>query len=89
MGDYIAEIQKIISNCLNKEEVIGVDESLLRHGVDSMNMLFILNEIEIHLDVKIPDSELVISNFETISRIDELLYRLIGKREEHDNYRRI
>lgn len=84
MGDYIADIQKIILNCLNKEEVIGVNDSLLRHGVDSMNMLFILNEIETQLDVKIPDSELVISNFETISQINDLVFRLKGDRKENE-----
>lgn len=86
MGDYITEIQKIISDCLNKKEVIGANESLLHHGVDSMNMLFILNEIETRMDVKIPDNELVISNFESISQIDDLVYRLKGGKKKNELY---
>lgn len=79
MGDFIAEIQEIVSECLDDHKVVGITDSLLHNGVDSMNMLYILNEIEIRLDVKIPDNELVISNFETISQINDLVCYLKGK----------
>ena len=77
MGDYIVVIQEIVSECLDNKS-IGITESLLANGVDSMNMLFILNEIETRLNIKIPDDELVIGNFETISQINKLVYHLKG-----------
>ena len=40
MGDYIVVIQEIVSECLDNKS-IGITESLLANGVDSMNMLFI------------------------------------------------
>lgn len=65
------------------KNLIGSDvsdtDSLFEKGIDSMNMLFILNEIENTLNVEIPDDELLISNFESIEKIVQLVNKLKGE----------
>lgn len=79
--DLIKEtIRMIVSKNLNGLN-IGDNDSLFETGIDSMNMLFVLNEIENELDVEIPDDELLLSNFENIEAIAELIYKLKGSSE--------
>ncbi len=79
--DLIKEtIRTIVSKNLNGMNITDHD-SLFETGIDSMNMLFVLNEIENALDVEIPDDELLISNFENIEKISELIYELKGSNE--------
>ncbi len=79
--DLIKEtIRTIVSKNLNGMNIADHD-SLFETGIDSMNMLFVLNEIENALDVEIPDDELLISNFENIEKISELIYELKGSNE--------
>ena len=71
------EIIEIICETLNADK-IDPQESLYDRGVDSMNMLFILNNVENHFNIKIPDDELLISNFETAENICNLVDKLKG-----------
>lgn len=83
MDGYMSQIQEIVSECLEQKK-IGVMDSLLQNGADSMNMLYILNQIEARFDIKIPDDELMISNFETIYQINTLVCRLKEEKRETD-----
>jgi len=78
MDSILKEIKKIVCENLNIEE-IGPKESLYQKGIDSMNMLFVLNEIENCFSIKIPDEELLMSNFETIEQICNLIASLKGE----------
>lgn len=78
MDSILKEIKKIVCENLNIEE-IDPKESLYKKGIDSMNMLFVLNEIENCFSIKIPDEELLMSNFETIEHICNLVASLKGE----------
>ena len=56
---------------------VAEDESLFEHGyLDSMSLLELLGYIEESAGVRVPDSEIVPDNFETIANIDALVKRL-------------
>ena len=78
MDSIFKKVKKIVCENSNIEE-IGPKESLYRKGIDSMNMLFVLNEIENCFGFKIPDEELLMSNFETIEQICNLVVSLKGE----------
>lgn len=75
MDLILKEVKKIVCENLKIEE-INPKESLYKKGIDSMNMLFVLNEIENCFNIKIPDEELLMSNFETIEQICKLIVSL-------------
>jgi acyl carrier protein len=79
MDLILKEVKKIVCENLNIED-IDPKESLYQKGIDSMNMLFVLNEIENCFGVKIPDEELLMSNFETIEQICNLVASLKGEK---------
>lgn len=66
-------------------ETIDDTESLYQKGIDSIEMLYIINEIENVLNIRIPDDELLISNFETVQQISTLIERLSAK-ESSDEF---
>lgn len=78
MDLILKEVKKIVCENLKIEE-INPKESLYQKGIDSMNMLFVLNEIENCFNIKIPDEELLMSNFETIEQICKLVVSLKGE----------
>lgn len=69
------DIKKIICDIL-KNKNINWEESLYQNGVDSMNMLFIITEVENHFDITIPYEDLLISNFETLGQICRLVVKI-------------
>lgn len=78
MKDIIQKVRVIIKE--NSDfETIEDTESLYQKGIDSIVMLYIMNEIENEFNIRIPDDELLISNFETIIQIGNLVGRLTGK----------
>lgn len=66
-----------------KDTKINYTDSLFENGVDSMTILMILHDIEIDFNIKIPDEELLISNFQSIEHIAELINRMEGEQFEH------
>lgn len=73
-------IKDIVCKNINDLNITDTD-SLFEKGIDSMNMLIILNEIENIFDIRIPDEELLISNFESINQIVKLVIKLKGNTE--------
>lgn len=69
------KIVKIISSIIGMKDILP-DEQLKDKGVNSLNMLLILASIEEQFNIKIPDSEMKMSNFETVREIDEMLKRI-------------
>ena len=70
-------------NTVNKiiEKVTGITsinpaESLKSSGISSLNLLMILDAIEEKLQIRIPDEELIMSNFETINCINRLIEKI-------------
>lgn len=81
MDAITREITKIVCECIGNTPV-ETDTSLFSVGIDSMNLLYIVNEIEICFSIKIPDDELLLSNFETIEQIVILVKRIKGDENE-------
>lgn len=76
--DVIKEkIKGILCKNIGKKS-IDADASLFNMGIDSMNLLYIINEIEICFSIKISDDELLLSNFETLEQISNLVKKLRG-----------
>jgi len=72
----IDEIVKIIK-MVTKSEGIEVNDNLKEKGVTSLNLMTILANLESVFDIEIPDEELILSNFETVAAIDNLVTKLI------------
>jgi acyl carrier protein len=67
-----AILQRVAGN--NKDLQPGLDESLFESGMlDSFALPDLVGAIEEEFGVKIPDSDLIPSKFETISRIEKYL----------------
>ncbi|MCW6109107.1 acyl carrier protein [Clostridium sporogenes] len=56
---------------LEKEELdsIGQDDLLTQVGVDSINIVYIIGEIEDEFGFKFPDEELLLDNFDTLNKM--------------------
>lgn len=81
MNTIKESVKKILNKYL-KNTKIEDRESLYEKGIDSMTILLILHDIEINYKIKIPDDELLISNFESIEQIVKLVYKLKGENNE-------
>ncbi|MCL2050378.1 MAG: acyl carrier protein [Lachnospiraceae bacterium] len=78
MDAILEDIKAIVCKNLSIIE-IDIETPLYKKGIDSMNLLFILNEIENFFEIRVPDDELLISNFETIEQISKLVKTLKGE----------
>lgn len=77
MSTINKRVREIIHKYLKDIQITNTD-SLFENGVDSMTILMILHDIEIDFNIKIPDEELLISNFQSIEHIVELINRMEG-----------
>jgi acyl carrier protein len=69
--DLIAHIKE------KRGQDVGEQDSLFELGLlDSMDLLELIAFIEERAGVRVPDTEVVPENFETIARIDALVVRL-------------
>lgn len=84
MKDIIQKIREIIQENGNFDEIEDT-ESLNEKGIDSIAMLYILNDIENEFNIRIPDDEMLISNFENIQQISNLVGRLLGKEKTNES----
>lgn len=69
------EIRKIINEILDTNICIADDENLVLLGLDSMGAIKLVVRLEQMFGIEIDDDELLVENFESISRI----YKLICK----------
>ena len=81
--DVIEVIKHIIKNSCGINNVGNTESLFNKKGIDSITMLYIINEVENKYNIRIPDDELLISNFETINQIASLVCRLVGKEEKN------
>jgi acyl carrier protein len=57
--------------------VLGPDDSLIDAGaLDSVGLMNVLAFVESHAGVKVPDSEVIPQNFESVTAIEALVQRL-------------
>ena len=75
MKNIELDVKKIIGKIL-KNKKIDWENSLYQNGIDSLNMLLIVTEIENHFKITIPYEDLLISNFETVGQICRLIAKI-------------
>jgi acyl carrier protein len=56
---------------------VTADDDLRESGISSLDMVNLMLAVETEFDVKIPDADMTLNNFRSISAIDTLLASLI------------
>lgn len=69
------KVMEILEELLKLKNIDSYD-SLKDHGVNSLNMVYILARVEKEFGVDIPEEELVASNFESVNAIVNLINKL-------------
>ena len=73
-------IHELVIKCINSEaEKINYDEDLREHGMDSVNCIAIIVEIEDLYNFEFADEDLVIENFMTINKLADYVTLRIGE----------
>ncbi|KOM98846.1 hypothetical protein ACP49_05755 [Clostridium botulinum] len=71
------KLRKIISENtfieIKELEAISQDELLSNLGLDSINLIYVVGEIEREFEFTFAEEELVLENFETINKIVKLV----------------
>lgn len=56
---------------------IDINDNLMEFGLDSINMVMMILEIESIFNIEIPDEDLVFENFDTIKKISDYVLRIM------------
>ena len=70
----------IVRELLERRSVtraISVDEDLREAGLNSLDMVNLMLTVESEFDLKIPDADMTLGNFRSISAIDALVTSLL------------
>jgi diaminopimelate decarboxylase len=70
----------IVRELLERRSVtraISVDEDLREAGLNSLDMVNLMLAVESEFDLKIPDADMTLGNFRSISAIDALVVSLL------------
>ena len=62
-------------------ESIPYEQDLLTHGLDSVNTVMLIVELEEALDILFEDHELLFENFSTLRIIEDLVKRKLEKKK--------
>ncbi|MCI9439601.1 MAG: acyl carrier protein [Lachnospiraceae bacterium] len=75
--DIQEKIFEIVTKCISAEdEEICFDDDLREHGMDSINCIMIIVEIEDLYQFEFADEDLILENFRTINKLVDYV---IGK----------
>ncbi len=72
----------ILSNLIEDGEQVEIDfdDPLIRRGIiDSMGILQLVHMIEEETGIRVPDQEVQLENFQSISSIERMVQRLAAK----------
>lgn len=64
-----SEIREIIKDTLDTNKEIGIEEDLITVGLDSLNTVSLILELEDRFDIAFDDNELLTENFSSIEKI--------------------
>lgn len=64
-----SEIREIIKDTLDTKKEIGIEEDLITVGLDSLNTVSLILELEDRFDIAFDDNELLTENFSSIEKI--------------------
>ena len=80
-GHHVEErVVAIVREMLERRSVtraIPVDEDLREAGLNSLDMVNLMLAVEAEFDLKIPDAEMTLGNFRSVSAIDALVVSLL------------
>ncbi len=80
----LEKIKEIVGTVLELDEVqiekINIDSDLLELGLDSLNAIEVIVNLESEFDIEVEDEDLMIDNLSTI----DLLCNLIKNRDEQN-----
>ena len=72
------KIMELVLNCLdNNDKKISYDDDLRDFGMDSVNCISIIVEIEDFYHFEFADEDLVIENFMTVNRLSDYVSKKI------------
>lgn len=72
------KIMELVLNCLdNNDKKISYDDDLREFGMDSVNCISIIVEIEDFYHFEFADEDLVIENFMTVNRLADYVSKKI------------
>lgn len=75
MNDVVDKLRDIVMEIVTIDN-LEYESSLKSKGVSSLQLLLILNSIEENFAIQIPDDELIMSNFDSLKTISELIEKL-------------
>lgn len=78
----LEKVHALVIEGINSEaREINYDEDLREHGMDSLNCIAIIVEIEDFYHFEFADEDLVIENFRTINKLADYVVPRIGEQE--------
>ncbi|PWW00790.1 phosphopantetheine binding protein [Paenibacillus cellulosilyticus] len=72
-------VTRIVNAVIQSNREIGQIDSLFELGLDSIQCMRIIIELEKEFNIEIEDDDLLIKKYETISSISELVNKLVSK----------
>ena len=79
--------QFIEDEVIDEDEPVEIshDDLLIERGIiDSMAVMQIVTFLEEETGLRIPDAEVTLDNFESVSTVDAMVERLRAKARDHD-----
>jgi|SRR5262245_31973508 acyl carrier protein len=76
-------VRGLVRDILERRSIrreVPVDDDLREAGLNSLDMVNLMLAVEAEFDLKIPDADMTLRNFQTISAIDALVISLLPAR---------
>ncbi len=77
--DLLSFLQERVVDASHADELTAEEPLLERGLIDSLALLQLISFIEERTRLKVPDQEVTLDNFQTITAIDALVQRLQGQ----------
>ncbi|KAF0815846.1 MULTISPECIES: phosphopantetheine-binding protein [Cytobacillus] len=73
-------IKEILNETLGSDKEIGIEEDLISVGLDSLNTVSLILDLEEHFDIGFDDNELLTENFSSIEKIATKIIEKTGNK---------
>ncbi|MEC0248506.1 phosphopantetheine-binding protein [Paenibacillus chitinolyticus] len=74
-----AAVRDILGRIKRLDKPVEPDRNLIEYGYDSMNIMQLIVDLEIHFGIAFPEEQLLTSNFSTIDSIVSLIEAGLNK----------
>jgi acyl carrier protein len=82
-GFVVERVRGLVGDILERRSVrraVPLEEDLREAGLNSLDMVNLMLAVEAEFDLKIPDADMTLRNFRSISAIDALVSSLLPAR---------